>query len=182
MSSKNVSRRSLVPSLTAGAVGALAVSAPAANAAAARGRSTLIAGPCGVWPGHNLSLQFFFPRGQRPGFSAQCRLTLRSLDGDVLVTHDFELQPGTGIEAELAVDADGSVRFNGKVVQAPGLSLVLSRVILELAIAIARTVTGTAAAAAGGVAKVQATATSFVPGKAPGEQNVDYILPFIEQD
>lgn len=181
MSSKNVSRRSLVPSLTAGAVGALAVSTPPANAAAARGRSTLFAGPCGVWPGHNLSLQFFFPRGQRPGFVAQCRLTLRTLDGDELVTHDFELQPGTGIEAELAVDPDGAVRFNGKVVQAAGLSLVISRVSLELAIALIRIITGSAAVS-NGKANLQATATSFVPGKAPGEQNVDYILPFIEQD
>ena len=32
------------------------------------------------------------------------------------------------------------------------------------------------------VQKVRATVTSFVPGRGAGEQNVDYIIPFVEQE
>ena len=183
MSSKNVSRRSIVPSLAAGAAGMLAVSvAPAATSAASgRKRPAIAAGPCGIWPGHTLTLQFFNAKGQRVSYALQCRLFVRDLDGNALVTHDFELQPGTGKEAELAVDADGTIRFNGQIVQAAGLSLVVSRAFFEVIILIATIIVGTAAAA-NEKPRLLGTATSFVPGRAAGEQNVDYLLPFIEQD
>jgi hypothetical protein len=183
MSSKNVSRRSIVPGLAAGAAGMLAVSAAASPSTAASGRkrASIVAGPCGIWPGHNLTLQFFNPKGQRVSYALQCRLFVRDLDGNELVTHDFELQPGSGKEAELAVDADGTLRFNGEIAQAAGLSLVVSRAFLEVLILVARIIIGTAASA-NDKPRLLGTATSFVPGRAAGEQNVDYLLPFIEQD
>src|SRR5437763_665803 len=102
MSDSRISRRAVGAGLAASATAALTgavglVPAPAAAASTYRDLST--AGPCGLWPGHTLSFQFFLPivRGGRTR-ATPFRLILKTVDGSTLLTHDFQLEPGAMAE------------------------------------------------------------------------------------
>src|SRR4051794_39511883 len=107
MPDDRISRRAAVGAGLAAGATALGAAAGLSPAAAAlpvgpvRGLAT--AGPCGFWPGHTLSYQFFLP-AVRGGLTQEVpfRLILKAVDGSVLLTYDFRLRPGAGMEVKVA--------------------------------------------------------------------------------
>jgi hypothetical protein len=186
MAGNRISRRAVVPGLAAGATAALAGAVtldPAPAAAALPRRFGATAGPCSIWPGHTVNFQFFLPAVRGGGNQAsQFRLVLKTIGGQVIVTHDFELRPGTGTQATLAYLDDGSLVFNGQPLAEVRVELLVVIAIIAILIGLFLPSQPSVQATGAPPTSLQASATSFVPGRAAGEQNVDYFLPFVEQD
>jgi hypothetical protein len=72
--------------------------------------------PQGIARGQTLRNIFFLPAVQRAG-EVPCRLIAMDINGNTLASTDFLLAPGRSFTGDVTVAADGSVRFNGRLLR-----------------------------------------------------------------
>ena len=116
MANSSISRRAVLPAVVAGATAVALTDAGAADRRTRRYAAQ--AGPAGFTRGQSLITAFFLPAVQSTANlpAVQFQLTLFTLDGQLIGTSEFQVQPGRGAASTLQGFADGSVRLDGKPV------------------------------------------------------------------